>query len=138
VTEAQQDRRSHANRIEAKAKLGGREAFRGKWLEAERQREVKPGFQAWHVVAWLSGVSGRHQARPEQRRQSSPRAAQIRSRTTTASSLPIKLPRLTGLKLEVLPQNNVLSRGKTGEFILTDIKVQVRSTWQLADPRHRS
>jgi hypothetical protein len=38
----------------------------------------------------------------------------------------IKLPRLTGLKLEVLPQNGVLSRGKDGEFILTDIKVQVR------------
>lgn len=36
---------------------------------------------------------------------------------------PLKLPRLTGLKLEVLPP---LTRGATGEFLLTDIKLQVR------------
>ena len=37
-----------------------------------------------------------------------------------------ELPRITGLKLEVLPSAGVLSRGKSGEFILTDIKAQVR------------
>lgn len=40
------------------------------------------------------------------------------------------LPRITGLKLEVLPHasntNGLLSRSKTGDFILTDIKLQTR------------
>jgi hypothetical protein len=35
----------------------------------------------------------------------------------------VKLPRVTGLKLEVFPP---LSRGKSGEFLLTDVKIQVR------------
>lgn len=42
----------------------------------------------------------------------------------------MKLSRVTGLKLEVLPHESHtgggLSRGQSGEFILTDIKVQVR------------
>ncbi|NDB76142.1 MAG: DUF1553 domain-containing protein, partial [Verrucomicrobia bacterium] len=45
---------------------------------------------------------------------------------------PVKLARVTGLKLEVIPHashtGGGLSRGKSGEFILTDIKVQVRRT----------
>lgn len=36
---------------------------------------------------------------------------------------PLKLPRITGLKLEVFPP---LTRGASGEFLLTDIKVQVQ------------
>ncbi len=43
---------------------------------------------------------------------------------------PVKLPRITGLKLEVLPHasntRGGLARGESGKFILTDIKVQVR------------
>ncbi|MBY0503290.1 MAG: PSD1 and planctomycete cytochrome C domain-containing protein [Bryobacteraceae bacterium] len=35
----------------------------------------------------------------------------------------VALPRITGLKLEVLPP---FTRGKSGDFLLTDIKVQVR------------
>lgn len=42
------------------------------------------------------------------------------------------LKRITGLKLEVLPRsghtNGRLSRGASGEFILTDLKVQVRQS----------
>ncbi len=42
----------------------------------------------------------------------------------------VKLPRVTGFRLEVLPHDTNtaggLSRSKTGHFILTDIKVQVR------------
>ena len=44
----------------------------------------------------------------------------------------VKLPRVTGLRLEVLPDashtNGKYSRGKSGEFLLTDVKVQVRRT----------
>ena len=44
----------------------------------------------------------------------------------------VNLPRVTGLRLEVLPDashtNGKYSRGKSGEFLLTDIKVQVRRT----------
>ncbi len=43
---------------------------------------------------------------------------------------PVKLSRVTGLKLEVLPHAShsraAFSRGMSGEFILTDVKVQVR------------
>src|SRR5262249_37683559 len=40
----------------------------------------------------------------------------------------VKLPRVTGLKLEVLPDasHGKISRGQSGEFILTDVKLQVR------------
>jgi hypothetical protein len=42
----------------------------------------------------------------------------------------VKLPRVTGLKLEVIPHAShtqaAFSRGSSGEFILTDVKVQVR------------
>jgi hypothetical protein len=43
---------------------------------------------------------------------------------------PVRLPRVTGVRLEVLPDashtKGAYSRGKSGEFVLTDIKVQVR------------
>jgi hypothetical protein len=38
----------------------------------------------------------------------------------------VKLPRITGLKLEVFPVDGKLSRGKSGEFLLTNVKVQTR------------
>lgn len=43
---------------------------------------------------------------------------------------PVTLPRITGLKLEVMPHDShtraAFSRGKSGEFILTDVKLQTR------------
>lgn len=43
---------------------------------------------------------------------------------------PVRLARITGLKLEVMPHdshtNKAFTRGKSGEFILTDVKLQVR------------
>jgi len=109
--------------IEAKAKADAAKPFE-KWL-AERQNAVKGGYQAWHVM---------HGAVESQE---GSKLAQSKDGVVTASGAnpkqddyrlisAIKLPRLTGLKLEVLPQNGMLSRGKDGEFILTDIKVQVR------------
>ncbi|MCX6856954.1 MAG: PSD1 and planctomycete cytochrome C domain-containing protein [Verrucomicrobia bacterium] len=123
VTEAQQlvDQRKP---IEVKARQEAEKPF-AKWL-SDRQNDVKADFQAWHVVRGLLES------------QEGTKLAQDKHAVVSASGpnpkqddyrliAPIKLPRITGLKLEVLPQGGVLSRGKTGEFILTDIKVQVRS-----------
>ena len=109
--------------VEAKAKADAEKPF-AQWL-SKQQSAVKSGFQAWHVI---------HGAVESQE---GTKLAQAKDGIVTASGpnpkqddyrliSVIKLPRLTGLKLEVLPQNGVLSRGKDGEFILTDIKVQVR------------
>jgi len=115
--------------IEANAKADAENPF-AKWL-AEQQANLSRGrrpssaFQAWHVV------------RGSVESQEGSKLAQDKDAVVTASGpnpkqddyrliSTIKRPRLTGLKLEVLPQNGVLSRGKDGEFILTDIKVQVR------------
>ncbi|MEQ1751938.1 MAG: DUF1549 domain-containing protein, partial [Prosthecobacter sp.] len=122
VAEAQQlvDQRKP---IEAKARQEAEKPFT-KWL-SERQNDVKADFVAWHVVrGLLESQEGTKLAQDTDAivSASGPNPKQDDYRLIA----PIKLPRITGLKLEVLPQGGVLSRGKTGEFILTDIKVQVR------------
>ncbi len=122
VAEAQQlvDQRKPT---EAKARENAEKPF-AEWLKA-REAEVRGGFQAWHVLRGsLESQEGTKLALNKDGIvvASGPNPKQEDYRLITA----IKLPRLTGLKLEVLPQNGVLSRGKSGEFILTDIKVQVR------------
>ncbi len=122
VAEAQQlvDQRKP---IEAKAREDAEKPFT-EWLKA-RESEVRGGFQAWHVLRGaLESQEGTKLAQNKDGivTASGPNPKQDDFRLITS----IKLPRLTGLKLEVLPQNGVLSRGKSGEFILTDIKVQVR------------
>lgn len=109
--------------VEAKAKADAEKPF-SQWL-TERQKEVKGGFKAWHVIH--GAVESQEGSRLAQAKDgivsaSGPNPKQDDYRLISV----LKLPRLTGLKLEVLPQNGVLSRGKDGEFILTDIKVQVR------------
>ena len=109
--------------IEAKAKADAEKPFT-KWLEEQKKR-IKPDHNAWQVV--LGSVES----------QEGTKLAQTKDGIVTASGpnpkqddyrliSTIQLPRLTGLKLDVLPQNGALSCGKSGEFILTDIKVQVR------------
>jgi hypothetical protein len=122
VAEAQQlvDQRKP---IEAKAREDAEKPFT-EWLKA-RQSEVSGGFQAWHVLR--GALESQEGTKLAQNKDgiviaSGPNPKQDDYRLITS----IKLPRLTGLKLEVLPQGGVLSRGKSGEFILTDIKVQVR------------
>jgi hypothetical protein len=122
VAEAQQlvDQRKP---IEAKAREDAEKPF-AEWLKV-RQAEVRGGFQAWHVLRGaLESQEGTKLAQNKGGSviASGPNPKQDDYRLITS----IKLPRLTGLKLEVLPQGGVLSRGKSGEFILTDIKVQVR------------
>lgn len=122
VAEAQQlvDQRKP---IEAKARQEAEKPF-AKWL-SERQSNLKADFKAWHDVrGLLESQEGTELAQDKDAivSASGPNPKQDDYRLIA----PIKLPRITGLKLEVLPQDGVLSRGKTGEFILTDIKVQVR------------
>lgn len=122
VTEAQQlvDQRKP---IEAKAREAAEKPFIA-WLKA-REAEVRGGFQAWHVLRGvLESQEGTQLAQDKDGIvvASGPNPKQEDYRLITG----IKLPRMTGLKLEVIPQDGVLSRGKSGEFILTDIKVQVR------------
>ncbi len=122
VAEAQQlvDQRKP---VEAKARQEAEKPF-AKWLSA-RQSDVKADFKAWHFVhGLLESQEGTKLAQDTDAivSASGPNPKQDDYRLIA----PIKLPRITGLKLEVFPQGGVLSRGKTGEFILTDIKVQVR------------
>jgi hypothetical protein len=99
------------------------------WLEGQ-WTQVRGGFVAWHplVASELESIEGTQ-------------LTQSAGGTVLASGpnprhddyrliAPVKLPRITGLKLELLPHasntGNGLARGESGEFILTDIKVQVR------------
>ncbi|MBC7819763.1 MAG: PSD1 domain-containing protein [Planctomycetaceae bacterium] len=113
---------------EAQARTAAESPF-AEWLVA-RAAEVKDGFQAWHplVNAELESIEGTQLSQaPDGAVQASganPRQDDYRLAAA------VKLSRVTGLKLEVLPhESNTgggLSRGQSGEFILTDIKVQVR------------
>lgn len=109
--------------LEARAKEAAEKPF-ATWL-AQKQMEVQNGFEAWQT---LSGkVESQEGSKLSQRADGvvtaggpNPRQDDYRLIARPA------LSRITGLKLEVLPVEGVLARGKSGEFILTDIKVQVR------------
>lgn len=113
---------------EAEARLAAESPFED-WLVA-RAAEVKNGFQAWHplVNAELESIEGTQLSQtPDgivQASGANPRQDDYRLAAA------VNLSRVTGLKLEVLPHESHtgggLSRGQSGEFILTDIKVQVR------------
>lgn len=114
--------------IEAEARKQAEAPF-AEWLAA-RAAEVKDGFTAWHplVNADLESIEGTQLAQDADGivQASGPNPRQDDYRLAAS----VKLSRVTGLKLEVLPHesntNGGLSRGEFGEFILTDIKVQVR------------
>ncbi len=122
VTEAQQlvDQRQP---LEQQARKAAEAPF-ADWL-AGKQREVRAGFQAWHIVH--GAVESQEGTQLIQEKDGSVQAGGPNPRQDDYRLIaPIHLPRLSGLKLEVLPSAGALSRGKSGEFILTDIKVQVR------------
>ncbi len=115
--------------LEAEARKAAEEPF-GQWLVA-KAREVKGGFVAWHPLRAteleaIEGTKLTQDAATGIVQASGPNPNHEDYRITG----PVKLSRVTGLKLEVLPHESHtgggLSRGKSGEFILTDIKVQVR------------
>ncbi len=127
VSEAQQlvEARKPA---EAAARKAAEAPFE-QWL-ANRAREVCGGFTAWRVLepVAMESIEGTELARLDDGSilAHGPNPIQDDYRIYA----PVKLPRITGLKLEVLPDaahtGGKFSRGKNGEFILTDIKVQVR------------
>ncbi|MFK7778211.1 MAG: PSD1 and planctomycete cytochrome C domain-containing protein, partial [Gimesia sp.] len=99
------------------------------WL-VEQIQQVKTGFQPWHLpqTKSLESVEGTilTQEADGVIQASGPNLKQDDYRLTVAT----KLPRVTGLRLEVYPYAShtdaKLSRGKSGEFILTDVKLQVQ------------
>lgn len=97
------------------------------WLAA-RTPEVRRGFAAWHPLRGaLESSEGTEltQEADATVQAGGPHPNQDDYRLIA----PVKLARVTGLRLEVLPHAShtkaAFSRGKSGEFILTDIKVQV-------------
>ena len=113
---------------EVAARKAAETPFAG-WLDA-RWAEVREGFTAWHpvIVSELESIEGTELTQTPDGTVlaggPNPRHDDYRL------AAPVKLPRITGLKLEVLPHasntGGALARGSSGEFILTDIKVQVR------------
>lgn len=103
------------------------------WLPTQIDR-VKTGFTAWHIlkpetVESVEGTvlsleaDGSIQA-------SGPKLRQDDYRLISGT----ELSRVTGIRLEVFPHEShtdgKLSRGATGEFILTDVKLQLRRRGQ--------
>ena len=111
--------------LEAAARKKAEKPFEP-WLTAH-MKETRIGFKAWHPLTAnkLETNEGTKLAQTSSAivTASGPNPKQDEYRFITT----VTLPRVTGLKLEVLPLNGALSRGANGEFILTDVKVQVRS-----------
>ncbi len=102
------------------------EAPFAQWLTA-RTAEVKGGFQAWQplTATSLSAVEGTV-LRQDASRTIEATGPNPRQDDYRIGSRP-RLKRLTGLKLEVfLNSRGRLSRGQSGDFLLTDVKLQVR------------
>lgn len=126
VVEAQKllDQRTRA---EAAARKDSEKPF-APWL-ADRVKQSASGFQAWHpLTGKVESTEGTRLVQDKEAvvQASGANPAQDDYRLIA----PVKLSRITGLKLEVMPHashtGGAYSRGKSGEFILTDIKVQVR------------
>ena len=113
---------------EASVKEAAQESFR-EWL-SRTSKEMYPGHRSWTVVSdgKVASVEGTHLT------------VDADGRVTASGANPFQddyrvefvplVRRVTGFRLEVFPVGSdrglALSRGEAGEFILTDIKVQVR------------
>ncbi len=113
---------------EARARVDAEPAFAA-WLAA-RRGDVRGGFSAWHLLraTALEASEGTLLAADADGSVHADGANPNQDDYRFITTVPLR--RLTGLKLEVLPDaahtDGKFSRGKSGEFILTDIKVQVR------------
>lgn len=100
------------------------------WLAEQIQKVKHQDFQCWYQpqINELASVEGTvlQQEQDSIIQASGPAPRQDDYRLIAST----KLPRITGLRLEVFPHEShtdgKLSRGETGEFILTDVKLQVR------------
>ena len=114
---------------EEKARKEAEAPFEG-WL-GKRRSEVTAGWQTWKVIkaASLETAEGTilKQEADGAVQSSGPHPNQDEYRIVSHD----RLDRITGLRLEVLPHathtGGGLSRGKDGEFKLTDLKLQVRT-----------
>ncbi len=113
--------------LEQSAKKAAEAPFQH-WL-AEKQEEVQQGFIPWHpLFGSLESTEGTELQQNEEGivQAGGPHPNQDDYRVIGR----VKLARITGLRLEVLPHashsKGAFTRGASGEFILTDIKVQVR------------
>jgi hypothetical protein len=113
--------------IEKAVRADSEKPFVG-WL-AETMKKLPSDFKAWRpMIAKLESEGGTVlKQEADGTVQSSGATPHHEDYRLISGS---KLPRITGLKLEVLPDasntNGLLSRSKTGDFILTDIKLQTR------------
>jgi hypothetical protein len=113
--------------VEVQARKAAETPF-AQWLTA-RVADVRDGFQAWRpLVGAVESTEGTilNQEADGTVQSSGPNPIQDDYRVIGR----IPVGRVTGLKLEIFPhESNTgggLSRGASGHFILTDIKVQVR------------
>ncbi len=118
-----------AKPAEARARSEAETSFT-RWLE-ERRQQTKPGWSTWKIIKAdaLETAEGTvlKQEADGAVQASGPHPNQDEYRIVSHD----RLERITGLRIEVLPHpshtKGGLSRGKDGEFKLTDIKVQVRT-----------
>lgn len=98
------------------------------WLAA-RSAEVRGGFTAWHPLHGTLEASEGTELKQEADG-TVQAVGPYPNQDDYRLYAPVKLSRITGLRLEILPHSShtrgAFSRGKSGDFILTDIKVQVR------------
>jgi Protein of unknown function (DUF1553)/Protein of unknown function (DUF1549)/Planctomycete cytochrome C len=100
------------------------------WL-AERTTSARSGHSSWHpLLGALESSEGTDLTQESDAtvQASGPHPNQDDYRLIA----PVELPRVTGLRIEILPHpshtKGAFGRGQSGEFILTDVKVQVRSS----------
>jgi hypothetical protein len=99
------------------------------WLTSKTV-EVRGGFEAWRPIraSSLNSAEGTELVQESDGtiQSGGPNPRQDDYRIGAA----VRLPRITGIKLEVFPHashhGGRLSRGASGEFLLTDIKLQVK------------
>jgi hypothetical protein len=114
---------------EAAARTAAEKPFT-QWLD-ERRRVTKPDWQTWKVIK----ADSLETAEGTLLKQEADGAVQASGQHPNQDEYRIvshdRLERITGLRLEVLPHpshtKGGLSRGKDGEFKLTDLKLQVRT-----------
>ncbi|MCP4192346.1 MAG: DUF1553 domain-containing protein [Planctomycetaceae bacterium] len=118
--------------VEEQAKEAARREF-SPWL-VKQCEQVTSGFQPWTTLIprVQESIEGSVLTQEDNGviQVSGPNPRQDDYRMTA----PTKLPRVTGVRLEVLPHashtEGKLSRGASGEFVLTDVKLQVRTKGQ--------